>query len=57
MIPVPNVHHNLDIKNKNIVDEAEEYTLVELLGKLDNNILEMSTIYEKLKSQLDGVEE
>lgn len=50
-------NYNLDIKNKNIVNEVEKYTLGELLKSIDNNILEMGNIYGKLKSELDGVEE
>lgn len=50
-------NYNLDIKNKNIVDEVEQYSLEELLGKLNSNILEISSIYEQLDSELDGTEE
>lgn len=50
-------NYNLDIKNKNIVAKVEQYSLEELLGKLNSNILEISSIYKELDSELDGVEE
>lgn len=50
-------NYNLDIKNKNKVDEVDQYTLEELLGKLNGNILEISGLYNQLNSELDGVDE